>query len=210
MIRAGQRLYEERKRRGLSLEKVSSATKIRKEFLEAIEKGEYDKLPSPSYAQGFVRSYTRFLNLSEKEILPLFRREFAGEKDYKVLPEGLSGKPDIPLYKFKIKQIFILSILVFVLLSGYILFQYRYAFISPPLFIEEPKEMEILDTSIVRVSGKTDPQATVSVEDIPVSLDGNGNFKKEIIVFPGKKTIVVKAVNRFGKETTLERHVVIK
>ena len=38
MIRAGQRLYDERKRRGLSLEAVSGATKIREEFLRAIEK----------------------------------------------------------------------------------------------------------------------------------------------------------------------------
>src|SRR3989338_7007978 len=110
MIRAGQKLSEERKRRGLSLLQVSNATKIRQEFLEAIEKGEYDKLPSPSYAQGFVRNYTRLLELPEKETLALFRREFAGDKDYDVLPEGLSGKKDIPVRKFKIRQVVLLGI----------------------------------------------------------------------------------------------------
>ena len=210
MIRAGQKLSEERKRRGLSLLQVSNATKIRQEFLEAIEKGEYDKLPSPSYAQGFVRNYTRLLELPEKETLALFRREFAGEKDIEVLPEGLSGKKDIPLRKFKVKQTFVFGVIIFLFLIGYIFFQYRYAFISPPLDVTNPPEKAILDTSTVTVEGKTDPSATVLVKDNSVSVDQDGHFKKEIVVFPGTTTIIVKAVNRFGKETSVERHIVIK
>lgn len=210
MLRAGQRLSDERKRRGLSLEEVSSATKIRKEFLLSIERGEYNKLPSPSYAQGFVRSYTRFLNLPEKDTLALFRREFAGEKDYDVLPAGLAQKKAIPLRKFKVKQIFVVGVLIFILLLGYIIFQYRYALINPPLKIDSPLEMASLSSSTITVSGSTDPAATVYVEDEAVSVGENGNFKKEIVGFPGKTTITVKAVNRFGKQTTIERHVIIK
>ncbi len=49
MITAGQKLYEERIRRGLTLEEIARATKIRSSFLSAIEKGEYKKLPSSAY-----------------------------------------------------------------------------------------------------------------------------------------------------------------
>src|SRR3989344_4169531 len=141
MIKAGQRLYEERKKNGLTLAQVADATKIREEFLAAIEKSEYGKLPSSSYAQAFVRSYTRFLELPEKETLALFRREFAVDKNYDVLPEGLFGKKDIPVRKFKIRQVVLLGILIFILLMGYIFFQYRYAFINPPLNVDSPKEL---------------------------------------------------------------------
>ena len=87
MIRAGQKLRDERQRRGLTLSEISNATKIKVEFLSAIEKGEYEKLPSASYAHGFVGNYAKFLDFEEEEILALFRREFDGKKVYKVLPE---------------------------------------------------------------------------------------------------------------------------
>ena len=210
MIKAGQKLFEERKRKGLTLSEVSDATKIRKEFLQAIERGEYDKLPSASYAHGFVLSYTRFLELPEKEILALFRREFAGEKDYEVLPEGLAGKKTVSLRKFKIRQIFVLCFLIIVLLIGYIVFQYSYAFINPPLNIDRPTEMAKISSSTITVSGRTDPSAIVFVEDQAVVVDDNGSFKKEIVGFPGKTTIKIIAINRFGKQTTLERHIIVK
>ncbi len=210
MIRAGQKLRDERQSRGLSLSEVSNATKIRVEFLEAIEKGEYEKLPSPSYAHGFVRNYTRFLKLSEKEILPLFRREFDVEKVYKVLPEGLVGQKEIPLKRFKIKQTVILVAFIFSLLLGFIIFQYRYAFVNPPITLASPSEMSVLSSTTILVLGKTDPNSTVTVNDEQVSVNQDGDFRKEITGFPGKTTITVKATNRFGKQTTIERHVVIK
>ena len=210
MIRAGQRLKDERQRRGLTLSEISNATKIKAEFLQAIEKGEYDKLPSPSYAHGFVRNYTRFLGLAEKQILPLFRREFDAEKVYKVLPEGLAGQKEIPLKRFKVKQAVILVVLLFVLLFGFIAFQYRYAFINPPITLSSPTEMSVLSSSTILVLGKTDPNSTITVNDEQASVNQDGDFRKEITGFPGKATITIKAVNRFGRETTLERHVVIK
>lgn len=210
MIRAGQKLSDARKRKGLKLSEVANATKIREEFLSSIEKGEYDNLPSPSYAQGFVRTYMRFLELPEKEIMPLFRREFAGDKGYEVLPEGLSDKKGVPLRRFKVRQVFVLGFLIVVLITLYILFQYRYTFINPPLSIESPKEMASLSSTTVTVSGKTDPSATLYVEDEAVTVDQDGNFKKEIVAFPGKTTITVKAVNRFGKQTSIDRHITIK
>ena len=210
MIKAGQRLHDERKKKGLTLDQVADATKIREEFLAAIEKGEYDKLPSPSYAKGFVRSYTRFLELPEKETLALFRREFAGDEDYDVLPEGLSGKKEVPIRKFKIRQAFLLGIIIFLLLISYIFFQYRYAFINPPLDIDSPKEMANLSSSTVTVTGKTDPAATVYIEDTAVPVNDDGSFKKEVVEFPGKTTITIKVVNRFGRQTTIERHIVVK
>ena len=210
MIRAGQRLRDERKRKGLTIPEVSNATKIRQEFLAAIEKGEYNKLPSSSYAQGFVRSYTRFLELPERETLALFRREFDADKDYDVLPEGLSGKKEVPIRRFKIRQAVLLGVLIFILLIGYIIFQYRYAFINPPLSIESPQDLQSFDSSTVTVSGKTDSAATVYVEDSVVTVSDDGSFKKEIVQFPGKTTITIKVINRFGKQTTIQRHIVVK
>lgn len=210
MVKAGQKLAEERRSKGLTLTEVSNATKIKEEFLRAIERSEYEALPSPSYAQGFVRTYARFLNLPDKDTLALFRRDFAGDKNFEVLPKSLAGRKTVPLRKFRIRQIFVLGFFAILILLGYIFFQYRYAFLNPPLDLTSPKEAENISSSTITVAGKTTPNATVYVEDEAVVVDENGNFKKEIVGFPGETTITVKAVSRFGKETTLRRKVEVK
>ena len=85
MIRLGQRLREVRIGKGISLEEVSRATKIKIAFLSAIEDGMYEKLPSSSYAQGFVKNYVQFLGFSEREAMALFRREFDEKRIFKVV-----------------------------------------------------------------------------------------------------------------------------
>ena len=207
MLKAGERLREERLAKGITLEEASQATKIRSSFLSHIEKSEYDKLPSPAYAQGFVRNYADFLELSEKEVLALFRREFDENRAYRVLPAGFARKEDFPLKKIKIKNTVVLGTLVFVALLFYIFFQYRGAFLNPVLDVESPKDKAVVSSANVRVTGSTSPDATVYVNDEPVSVEDNGSFKKDINVFPGDNKITVRSLNRFGRETIIERNV---
>mgnify|MGYP001608444998 CR=1 FL=1 len=210
MVRAGERLYEERLKRGLTLEEVSKATKIRSSFLSSIEKGEYKKLPSGTYAHGFVRNYARFLGLPENELLALFKREYDEEKFVKVLPDGLVKKDDFPLKRIKFAQTFKILILIFLILIAYIIFQYRAAIFSPSLNVSKPTEGQIIKTSEVEVMGKTDPNSTVFVNNQTASMDKDGNFRKNINVFPGKTKITIKVVNNFNKITILERQIEVK
>lgn len=59
----GASLKSARESRKLSLDEASRATKIRKEFLVAIEEERFDLLPGDVFARGFVRSYGEFLGL---------------------------------------------------------------------------------------------------------------------------------------------------
>jgi len=208
MVRVGQKLYETRIHKSLTLEEIAHATKIRPEFLTAIEKGEYNKLPSPAYAQGFVRNYASFLGLSQKEILALFRREFDEKKAFKVLPDGMTQN-DFPLTRVRIQQSFFVIALAGIALLGYLGFQYRSMFFSPMLVVNSPKQ-NAQTKDEVTVSGKTDPNATVLINNEPVLPNTNGEFTKNLTLFPGKTSITLKAKNRFGKETILERNIEVK
>lgn len=210
MIRVGERLYEERTKRGYSLEEVAKATKIRLSFLSALEKGNYKELPSPTYAYGFVRNYAKFLGLSDKELVALFKREYDEEKAFKILPEGLIRKQEFPLKKIRFTQAFKIAVLMFLILALYIAFQYRDAIFNPPLRVESPREGEVVKSQKVTVIGKTKSSSTVFVNDEIVSLDKNGNFKKTIDIFPGKAKITIKAVNKFKKTSVVERAIEVK
>jgi hypothetical protein len=51
--------------RGVSLEELSSATRISTRFLTAIEKGHWEQLPGGAFNRGFIRSASRYLGLDE-------------------------------------------------------------------------------------------------------------------------------------------------
>lgn len=209
MVRVGQKLKEKRKEKGLTLSEVAKATKIKESFLDAIEKGEYHRLPSSAYAFGFVSNYVEYLQLPKRETLAMFRREFDEKKYVRVLPEGLSRQKHVPFSGFRVHQTVFLVVLVFLMLIGYLLFQYRYAIISPPLTITEPQD-GVVTTQNVTVSGHTDPSAIVYVNDQPTPVSENGEFMTQISLFSGTNAITVIAKHRLGKETVVRRSVVVR
>ena len=75
----GEALRAERERLGLSLESISSRTKIRPSFLAALEEERWDRLPSPVFLRGFLREYAACLGLPADEVARalLLRRDRA-------------------------------------------------------------------------------------------------------------------------------------
>jgi transcriptional regulator with XRE-family HTH domain len=65
----GQTLREARERLGLTLEEVERGTRIRAHHLEAMERGDWNSLPSPVQARGFLRNYADFIGLNADAIL---------------------------------------------------------------------------------------------------------------------------------------------
>ena len=59
----GEQLKEERTARGLTLEQAAQATKIRKHYLEALERDDRTTLPSAVQGKGFLRLYAGYLGL---------------------------------------------------------------------------------------------------------------------------------------------------
>lgn len=209
MVRVGQKLREKRRERGLTLSEVAKATKIKESFLDAIEKGEYNKLPSSAYAFGFVSNYVEFLGLPKKETLAMFRREFDEKKYVNVLPEGLSRKKNVPFGGFRVHQTVFLVIILFFMLIGYLLFQYRYAIIPPPLTLTQPED-GVVTSQDVTVSGHTDPSAIVYVNNQPTPVSEDGEFMTQISLFSGNNAITVVAKHRLGKETVVKRTVMVR
>lgn len=65
----GKKLRETREAKNLTLEHVSSVTHIRLRYLEAIESGNFDSLPSQLQVKGFIRSYGGYLGLNTDALI---------------------------------------------------------------------------------------------------------------------------------------------
>ncbi|MGE0741353.1 MAG: helix-turn-helix domain-containing protein [Hyphomonadaceae bacterium] len=75
--RAGRKLSEARRQRGLSLDEVADRIRVRREFLEALEDMNIKLLPGKAYALAFLRSYARELGMDERAIVEQFQEESA-------------------------------------------------------------------------------------------------------------------------------------
>lgn len=201
-------LREKRESRGLSLATVEQATRIREKFLEAIENDDYSSLPSIAYAKGFVKNYSDYLGLDTTTVLAFFRRQTTETPKSSILPKGVSeplNRSSFQLTPAKFVALIVVSLLTIFL--GYFGFQYKRLQQAPGLTIETPVHQAVISERRVDVLGKTDPDATVTVNGISVLVRGDGKFFDQVTLEPGVNKITIVATSRFGKSTTVVREV---
>jgi cytoskeleton protein RodZ len=138
----GENLRREREMRGVSLEEISSATKISLRFLEAIEREEFSKLPGGIFSRSFIRTYARYLGLDEERVVAEYQLAARPQVDFDLhrMAAGNSsaGRPAA-------RTSLISALIVVVLLvGGYWLFRYSQRAAEapappPPAPVETPK-----------------------------------------------------------------------
>ena len=64
-----------RRNRGISLEQIAESTKISLRSLEAIEQGDFRKLPGGIYNTSYIRQYARAIDYDEAAILAVYHRQ---------------------------------------------------------------------------------------------------------------------------------------
>ena len=94
MTDIGSQLRAAREAKGLTLEQAFKATRIKLSFLEAIEANQFDALPGPVQARGFVRSYANYLGLDGEHLASLLDAHKAPLTELR--PVSLSAVPTKP------------------------------------------------------------------------------------------------------------------
>jgi cytoskeleton protein RodZ len=65
----GKYLKKERLLRTIPLEEIAIATKIKIEYLRAIEEDIFETLPNETFVKGYIRAYSKYCGLNEDEVL---------------------------------------------------------------------------------------------------------------------------------------------
>jgi cytoskeletal protein RodZ len=73
----GNTLKEARESRDLPLREIEWATKIKASYLEALEAEDFDSLPAPVYARGFLRTYALYLDLAPEPMIAEYNQRHA-------------------------------------------------------------------------------------------------------------------------------------
>lgn len=91
----GEFLRRERELRHISLDEVAERTKISRRYLEAIEQGQYDRLPGEAFVRGFIRSYAQSVGLDPQDTLLIYSQMRVAHENILGRPEHLHPAPPV-------------------------------------------------------------------------------------------------------------------
>jgi cytoskeletal protein RodZ len=193
MEKLGSYLKKEREAKNCSLEEISSATKIRKGILSAIENDDYTLLPPPVFVKGFLKAYATHLGLDYSELVKKYKEV---DTRYQEEEEGIGEeKQKRPLLKT----------LAFPLAAGIIILAAIFYFIStqpssiskkdkvvslPPVnVIPEKKSEEIQEeTPALQDKGSQEQElpADSSLKESEIAVAEGSEVKKLNLEFKAK------------------------
>ena len=215
IVTAGERLKKRREEKGISIKEISEKLKIKVSYLENLEENDYDKLPPDVYVKGFIRSYAQFVGFDVQKMVDLYSKE----KDIndkirnKKNPKRKTNKGKkflISNYIIITPKILTVVFSLFILsIVGYYLWHQISSFNSTPyLFISNPMADQISNKPEIEVSGQTETQATLKINEEDVFIDSDGYFSEIIILESGNNVLVIEATNRFDRTTRQVRNII--
>jgi cytoskeleton protein RodZ len=92
-LSVGEYLRSIRESRGVTLDEASRVTRIGKNYLVAIEQGNFEKLPNPAYIKGFIRLYAGFLGLSGDDLVLRYEQGLPPPLRPQVEPQAKAQRP---------------------------------------------------------------------------------------------------------------------
>lgn len=206
-----EKLRQARQGKSIKLLEVAAKLKINIKYLEALESGEYDKLPAGVYGKNFLREYAIFLGLNYQTLILAFEAETESFKktDHSELFSNQRAKSWHLLATPKIfKNALILIVLL--LFFSYLWYVLQIAKAPPLLIINSPAENSVTSQDFIEVGGRVAEGTDVSVNGESILRDVSGGFYKKVNLKNGLNVISIAAKKRFGQEIVVERHVLKK
>ena len=212
MKSVGEILKNQRLNKKFSLDDVHKFVKIHPKFLRALEEGNHQVFSNKIHATGFLKNYAEFLELDVNKLLGLWRREYEGFFDKKK-KETLNKTKRLEPAKLLVTPGLVLSVvavtLVF-LFFGYLFYQYRSYSGAPKLEIYTPQNSIVVNSEVLDVTGKTDRDSVLLINNQRVLLDKDGSFVTSLKLKDGLNTLSFLSVNKLGRETEEIRTIIYR
>jgi transcriptional regulator with XRE-family HTH domain len=204
-------LKEKRKELKLELKQIAEITKIRSDYLAALEEGNYAKFPSEVYLKGFLKNYAKFLGISTEKALALYRRENERDDSQTSLSSSLGSHQMEKLLVLTPNRVLTLiaglAILIIVIYLGsyvgQVLRKPDLKLTSPVAFADEGSVAYKTDANFIEITGTVEIGSKLTINDIELKLNNFEQFTKEFNLVEGINTFVLTAVSQFGREKSI-------
>jgi cytoskeletal protein RodZ len=186
---------------GIGLCDVAKQLNIQIDYLSALEDGAYEALPGEIYAQQWLRSYGQFLDLDIKWLLKEYKREKGLQMQFTGFDRPSIEKRNwfawLNPQTFKVTGIAIVTF-AFTFYIGLGI----YNIIKPPsLVIHNPSNNLMTSSRLITITGETDPEIELTINNELILADTNGDFSKEINLSLGLNVLEVTAEKKHGAQS---------
>ncbi|MFA4930556.1 MAG: RodZ domain-containing protein, partial [Patescibacteria group bacterium] len=203
----GNLLKNTRLRHKLKLSHIEKYTNIRQSYIVAIENNQWDTLPTLEYAKKFILTYAKFLELDETKIKNRFTIE---AKHFFPVSEKNNSTPFfLPKIIITPRTITAISVItIFSIISLFAYYQINHFIETPKLNISQPADYTEVSVNKVEITGQTDPDNIIYINNQPLTTDKNGNFSTPVQLKHGYNIVKVTAENKIGRTTSSTKVIV--
>jgi cytoskeletal protein RodZ len=202
----GQVFKRYRESEGLKIAQVEKDIKISHRMIEALEQDDYSALPDELYVKNIIKSYARYLSLDYNRLLSLYDSAKAKKEPHQLSTQSKPVKEIINPQR--VRNIIIIGIVL--LLFGYLGWQLNQVFQAPELTVVQPEKDLVTSQNFIEITGKTEKEARVYINEKEVFLDSNGEFKATLDLQKGLNLIKITAVKKRSAENTVYREILVQ
>lgn len=204
-------IKQKRTDKKIKLETAAKTLKINIKYLQALENGQLDKLPAGLYGKKILREYALFLGLDANFLERVWELETENrQRDHQqnIFSYRVPKMSYFLTVPGMIKNLFIIiSVTICLFYLGYYI---RNIIRAPKLEIISPQENSISTENFINITGQTDPETNVTINDKIILLDSQGKFSEKINLSNGLNTITISAQKKYSKENHVIRHILVK
>ncbi|MCK4705079.1 MAG: helix-turn-helix domain-containing protein, partial [Gammaproteobacteria bacterium] len=170
----GEHLSTERKRQNISVAEVANSIHLAEKVIDAIERSDVNQLPQPTFVQGYLRAYAKYLDISEALILEAYAQTVPRQKETELQARSLS--PDQINSNAPLVKMVTIALLVIMLVAAlYASFDYYKSAIQTDEAERDNQtslslsESELTDQSDIKYDIPSE-QAVIE-QDIPANIE---------------------------------------
>lgn len=206
----GDKLRRLREEARISLEEFARVSGIQPRFLQALEAGQYDRLPGEAYVRNFLRIYADQFHVNPDRVFELYHKESKVIRpvtpDILTPPRALSQPHAIRWHRVLKRSAISICVLMLLVYLG---LKVRTILTPPALSLTSPAQDMTTRTPSVLVEGTTEHEATVTINGQQALIDQNGHFSETLDLEPGLNSIKVAAKKERSRNTIVSRQVVL-
>lgn len=205
----GEILRTKRKEKDLELKQVAEITRIRVEYLKALETGDYKAFSSEVYIKGFLKNYAKFLGISTEKALAMYRRENKQIKKQAKIEAAKIKKSRFDFTLTPEKLIIVIISIITLSVVYYIATQVSKVTEKPAISITSPVEVATDSTGLfetedptIGIKGKISTGATLKLNGDKITTNNLQKFElTDLELSFGQNEFVFVAESQFGRES---------
>ena len=205
----GKLLLYTRNEKKISINKVAQELNISEKYLKALENNQFEILPKGIYGKNFLREYALFLEIDPDEIKKLYNDQSSDQTEKN---DPFLKKTPKKINFLTIPKIFRNIVIIMAVIIAIIYFGYYIKNITAPPFLE----IHNLDDDItitenfIQITGNTDKEAEVKINDEILVINNNGMFTKDLNLNKGVNTILISSKKKYSRENLIMKKVLVE